>query len=270
MNIEDYIASGILEQYCLGLTSEEESREVEHMASKHPEVRELLHELCEGIEAYAMAQSIPPPQRLKSKVMHGVDDVARQTISGRRIEPSQPSRSIPLFFTAAASVALLILAGMAFMFYQNQEMARKELAAISQQVRKLQDDYQALNSSHQELQHEYALIKDVGTHHIQMVGSHHAPKAQCVVYWNPEHKDGYLNIVDLPKPPHGHQYQIWADVEGRHYNMGMVNAEITTADSSFLHPLPYIENSQGFVITLEKQGGSQHPSVDKLFVKGEL
>ena len=235
MKIEDYIASGILEQYCLGLTSEEESREVERMAAKHPQVRELLHELCDGIEAYAMAHSIPPPQRLKEKVMKDIDDI---TVPAGEAGPpvNRSGRSISMWFTAAASIAVLLLAGMAYEFYQNQEGARKDLAALSQQVRKLQDDYKLLNNSHQELQREYVLLKDIGTHHVQMVGSHHAPKAQCVVYWNPEHRDGYLNIVNLPSPPHGHQYQIWADVEGRHYNMGMVNMKAADPDSSFLHP----------------------------------
>ena len=72
LNLEDYIASGILEQYCLGLTSENESREVERMAARHPEIRHILQDLCEGIEAYAEAHAISPPNRLKQKVMQGV------------------------------------------------------------------------------------------------------------------------------------------------------------------------------------------------------
>lgn len=277
MNVEDYIASGILEQYCLGLCSPEERNEVEAVAAKHPKVRKILEELCEGIEAYAAAHSVPPPQRLKSKVIQGVNAAAQAEGFPLNVETAppanQPVNRLPsryYYFAAAASVAMLVLAGLAFMFYQNQEYARKELAAISQQVQRLQENYQNLDASHDELRKEYVLLKDVGTHHVQMQGSAQAPKAQCVVYWNPEHKDAYLNIVNLPEPPHGHEYQIWADVEGHHHNMGLLNMKAADPDSSFLHPLPYIENSQGFVITLEKKGGSPHPSVDRLFVKGNL
>ncbi len=272
MNVEDYIASGILEQYCLGLCSPEERKEVEQVAANYPEVRKILEDLCQGIEAYAAAHSVPPPQRLKRKVLEGVDAVAQA--EGSFPASRNPRRAkLPAryyYFTAAASVATIILAGLAFMFYQNQEYARKELAAISQQVQRLQENYQNLNASHEELQKEYVLLKDIGTHHVQVVGSEQAPRTQCVVYWNPEHKDAYLNIVNLPTPPQGHEYQIWADVEGHHHNMGLLNMAAANPDSSFLHPLPYIENSRGFVITLEKQGGSPHPSVDRLFVKGNL
>lgn len=258
MNLNEYIQSGILEEYCLGLTSEEENREIEALAAKHPEVRDSLRQLCEGIEAYAQVHSVPPPARLKQKVIDGVEGAAKSTWNIKRLMP------------LAASVAILILSGLAFLFYQNQETARKELAALSQQVQKLQDDYVSLTDSHKSLQTKYLLLKDVRTHHVQMQGSHHAPKAQCVLYWNPEHKDAYLNIVNLPPPPHGHAYQVWADVNGHHHNMGLINMAAANPDSSFLHPLPYIEDSRGFVITLEKQGGSPHPTVEKLFVHGEL
>lgn len=264
MNINDYIKSGVLEEYCLGLTSEEETREVERLAAKYPKIRENLQELCKGIESYAEAHSIPPPERLKAKVVRGVD----QTIHRESFKNN--NSTLRYLFPIAASIALLVLSGTTFLFYQNQRQAQKDLSALNQQVQRLQKDYASLTSSHQNLEAQYVLLKDVGTHHVQMAGSHHAPKAQCVLYWNPEHKGAYLNIINLPNPPHGHAYQVWADVEGHHHNMGLINMAAANPDSSFLHPLPYIEDSRGFVITLEKQGGSPHPTVEKLFVKGNL
>ena len=269
MDIKEYIASGILEQYCLGLTSEEESKEVEYMAHKYPEIGESLRQLCEGVEAYARAHAIAPPERLRKKVLENFDEESPSARPKSTMDQSRLGLVSPVF-RIAATIALLVLAGLAFSFYQNQEKGRKEMAALSQQVKKLQKDYRQLDSSHEELQQKYVLLKDVGTHHVRMVGSEHAPKAQCVLYWNPEHKGAYLNIVNLPPPPLGHQYQIWADVEGHHHNMGLINMAAANPDSSFLHPLPYIENSQGFVITLETSGGSKHPTVEKLFVKGNL
>jgi len=255
----------------LGLISEMEREEVERVAARYPEIRAHLREMCKGLESYAAAHSIPPPKHLRSKVVEAIEGVDQPKAKTRSIKSAPPRRnSQSSIFSIAASVAILIFAGMAYQFYQNQEKARKELAAISQQVQRLQKNYASLNNSHQVLQAEYVLLKDVGTHHVQMQGSEHAPKAQCVVYWNPEHKGAYLNIIDLPPPPHGHAYQMWADVEGHHHNMGMLNLKAVSSDTSFLHPLPYIENSKGFVITLEKQEGSVHPTVEKLFVKGNL
>lgn len=264
MDLNEYIKSGILERYCLGLTSREESRKVEELAEKYPAIRANIQEVCEGVEAYARANAVPPPKRLKAKVIRGVEKEIHQ------VEKTTEVKRRSIWFPAAASVAFLVLASLAFMFYQKQEKARKELAALSQQVQKLQKDYASLSNSHNDLQAEYVMLKDIRTHHVQMQGSKNAPKAKCVLYWNPDEKGAYLNIVDLPNPPKGHAYQVWADVEGHHHNMGLLNMAAANKDSSFLHPLPYIENSQGFVITLEKQEGSEHPTVEKLFVAGEL
>ena len=38
MNTQEYISSGIVESYVLGLASEEERREFEKMCNQHPEV----------------------------------------------------------------------------------------------------------------------------------------------------------------------------------------------------------------------------------------
>lgn len=53
MNIGDYITSGILQDYCLGLLTTEEEKKVEIMCSEFPEVSKELQLLRLAIEKYA-------------------------------------------------------------------------------------------------------------------------------------------------------------------------------------------------------------------------
>ncbi|MDQ6904400.1 MAG: transposase, partial [Bacteroidota bacterium] len=59
--LKNYIESGILELYVLGVTSAEESAEVEKMAKLHGEIRSEIDRICEVTEEYAQSHAINPP-----------------------------------------------------------------------------------------------------------------------------------------------------------------------------------------------------------------
>ncbi len=56
-NLESFLESGILEMYVLGLTSEEESREVVKMAAVYKEVRKELDAITETLKIYAESKA---------------------------------------------------------------------------------------------------------------------------------------------------------------------------------------------------------------------
>jgi hypothetical protein len=58
LNIAEYIASGILEEYLMGSATEQEQREVACMASIYPEIQVALDQLADGIEKYARIHAI--------------------------------------------------------------------------------------------------------------------------------------------------------------------------------------------------------------------
>jgi mannose-6-phosphate isomerase-like protein (cupin superfamily) len=73
MNITDYIQSGILEMYVLGITAPEETREVEEMAQKHAEVRNEIDKINKDIELYAEKHSVKPSPTIKPFLMASID-----------------------------------------------------------------------------------------------------------------------------------------------------------------------------------------------------
>ncbi len=64
-NIQDYIDSGILELYVLGVTNEEENREIDEMALSYLEVREEIENICTALEDYANQNALIPDPTIK-------------------------------------------------------------------------------------------------------------------------------------------------------------------------------------------------------------
>jgi mannose-6-phosphate isomerase-like protein (cupin superfamily) len=77
MNVDEYIKSGILELYVLGLASETEIKEVERMAGEHPVIRKEIFELNNAIESLAKKHSRKPSLTVKPMVLAGIDYMER-------------------------------------------------------------------------------------------------------------------------------------------------------------------------------------------------
>ena len=69
MDIDAYIASGILENYCLGFCSEEEITAVEQYAAIYPAISEEIEKIRSSLEDYFRAGEIKPPPSVKIAVM---------------------------------------------------------------------------------------------------------------------------------------------------------------------------------------------------------
>ncbi|MFK7906487.1 MAG: cupin domain-containing protein [Chitinophagales bacterium] len=75
MNLEEYILSGILEQYCLGLTSVAEGKEVEALCAKHEELQKELELVQQTLGNYADNHAMSPNLQLKNSVLYAIDEL---------------------------------------------------------------------------------------------------------------------------------------------------------------------------------------------------
>ena len=69
MDIAAYIASGILESYCLGQVTEEQRVEVEQYADQFPEIRTELKQISDSLEFYSRQNSKAPGASVKVKLL---------------------------------------------------------------------------------------------------------------------------------------------------------------------------------------------------------
>ena len=79
MNIKDYIESGIIESYVMGLASEPERAEFERLCSQYPELVAARRKFEERLEGYASENAVPPPSEVKVKVLEAIGKSPLQT-----------------------------------------------------------------------------------------------------------------------------------------------------------------------------------------------
>ncbi len=76
-NVHDYINSGILEMYVLGLTSDEETSDVEKMSDLHPEIKDEIVTIAKALMVYSETSAPGINRTIKPMVMATIDYTER-------------------------------------------------------------------------------------------------------------------------------------------------------------------------------------------------
>ena len=87
----------------------------------------------------------------------------------------------------------------------------------------------------------------------------------ATVYWDTRSKDVYLMVNNLPQPETGKQYQLWAIVDNKPVDAGMLDM----AKGHIMVKMKNIPRAQLFAITLEQAGGSPTPK-GPMYVLGKV
>lgn len=267
MNTKEYIESGILESYVLGVATAGESAEVERLALEYPAIRQELDAITNSLETYALQYETEPPAFLKNKIMeslfneHTIVDNSnagsinqsvreitepREVVSlNQNIQSSAPQRSI---FKMAASWVLLALSISAnIWFFKNWKNSEEKVLALESQNQILAKEGQTLKASYQE---EVAILQNPDVKIIQLSGQPVAPQAKALVYFDKTKQEVYLSSLTLPEVPKGKQYQLWAIVDGKPVDAGMIDSKGNVLK------MKSFSNAVAFAISLEDTGGS--------------
>ena len=74
MEINNFISSGIIELYCMGVANAEETKQVEQFALESKEVRDEIMAVQEALRLFAAASEKIPASTLKNKIMQAITD----------------------------------------------------------------------------------------------------------------------------------------------------------------------------------------------------
>ena len=80
MNTNDYILTGILEQYVLGDVSPQEKQEVECMSHIYPEIQTELFKVQIALEGFAMDNAIEVPSYVKKNIFEAIENEVEEKI----------------------------------------------------------------------------------------------------------------------------------------------------------------------------------------------
>jgi mannose-6-phosphate isomerase-like protein (cupin superfamily) len=78
MNVREYIESGVLQNYCLGLLSEHERVVVEETCVQYPAIQKELIIIQEALEHYSESVAIPPIEELQQEIWHVLENINKE------------------------------------------------------------------------------------------------------------------------------------------------------------------------------------------------
>ena len=277
MNIQEYISSGIVESYVLGLADEAERAQFEQMCTLHAEVRTAREAFEIQLEQQAMATAVAPPARLRTSILTSISELQEQPRNGKTADDNQQSKalvfSLPMRIATAACIVLLAGSSVLNIYYFNKyrEFSGRYDRLLAQQTElaknntSLQTKLNTYENTIAGLTNPHMAVIKMDANGVPANGSPD-PASVATVVWDTRTKDVYLMANNLPQPEAGKQYQLWAIVDNQPVDAGVLN---TTAEGHIMVKMKNIPRAQYFAITLEQQGGSTTPQ-GKMYVMGKV
>lgn len=263
MNGQELIASGLLEVYVLGEGTAEERALVERLRISEPAVRAEIEQLELALEKHAMALAVEPAKERKQAVLNATMPERGKLIP---LENRQAPRGMN--WLAAAAIGGLILSGAGnFMLYDELRSVRGRLSSLEDDRAVLAQQLQVQQTSMKEAQEQLAVVFDPSKHLVPLAGQQADPDAAARIFMDPKTNEVYLDVISLPAAPAGKQYQLWAQVDGKMVDAGMLDLADNGPRLQRMKPSP---NATAFGVTLEKEGGSAEPTLSALYLFGAV
>lgn len=264
MDIQAYIQSGVIESYVLGVADAQDVAELQRLRAEYPEVEAAIAACEAWLAATARNSAVPVPDNVKEQLQHTLQnefapaaDTTNQTSLLKRMNRVR-------YFAAASIVLLVASATINVYLYQKYHQANKDYIALMNERNTVVADNGLYQTKLRQMQDRMQLMAAPGMLKVSMPGTPGKEGNLVTLFWDTNTKDVYVLANKLPKAPAGKQYQLWALVDGKPVDAGMLG------DCTDLCQLKPVLKAQAFAITLENTGGSPTPHLDQLYVMGNV
>lgn len=189
MTKKELIEKGYIDQYVLGLTTDEESAEVERMANLYPEIQQEInsarHRICSNFNRNLTQPALRSSLLTKRRVLLW-------------------SALVVSFF----SIGFCLLCSEHLSLQEDYTQQCEELAREQQKVIQLA-------SLSRQVTEESDFLHAPETQRIRLKGSDEFPDAEAMIFQSARSGKMMLRVIDLPPIPSGHYYEIWASYADR-------------------------------------------------------
>ena len=284
MDLSCIILSGDLELYVLGMLPKEEAGKIEQLAKLFPEVQAELDRISESLEALGNTATAAPSASVKDNLMKKLRTMEEEeqkvtpfgSVNAKKIETDNselgsPVRKIPKrankpsWLLAASFIGLIVsVEGLVYYFSQNKQ-SQTELAALQHQVDTLRSNSNSQQQRILAYSQTMQMMHDATYKKIELTNVPGKPSAMAQVLWNTKTKEVFIADVSLPQAPSDKQYQLWAIVDGKPVDAGMLGDAKNLAQR-----MKVFERAEMFAITLEQKGGSPTPTMEEMYVAGKV
>jgi anti-sigma-K factor RskA len=271
VNVQDYIESGAIESCVLQLASEREQRELSRLCAEHPEINAAREAFELSLEKAAMEGALPPPAFVRDAALSVIHDGGYQLKSVPGTSPENLTAAPVKRFSftrmgIAASLILLVASTALNIYLYKQYNSSKDLyTSLLARQQEMADANKSIQTRLTIVEEDMNKVKDPNMVTVKMADMNNT-NSLGMVYWDLRSRDVFLMVNHLPQPQAGQQYQLWAIVDGKPVDAGMVVLD----QHKVLIPMKNIPKAEAFAITLEKAGGSPTPTLTAMYVMGKV
>ncbi len=247
------------------MLSEKEMQEVDALALEHAEIQREIEEIRSAIQSYAPLASGPKPPSL-DKIWSQKETTKGSPIPlTKNTENKASSRSWISYMLAASLVFFVASMGINLYLFQENSRLQNRVEVLESNDSYLAQQYQVSKNIPLVVENRQAFLENEQHIRVPLNGLEADPDFKAMVFMNPDSREVFIHIENLPEPPEGHQYQLWAIVEGVSLDAGIFDFH---SEIQRLRPMDL--DVQAFAVTLEETGGSPLPNLDRMYVIGEM
>jgi anti-sigma-K factor RskA len=267
----DIISSGLLELHATGLTSQEETLQVEQWIKKYPEVAAEYAAIQIGLESYAKANAVTPTPSVKEKIFSQINSGKKSKVVPFNKNGSVKTYSVAPFWKYAAAASIILFIGSAVLnisLYKKIDETANNLQQTQQSLASLQQSNEEMKGSNAAMKQDMTVVQSKYSEPVVLNGIGVAPEAAAKIFWMKNTGDVYIDPSNLPDVPSDKQFQLWAIVDGKPVDAGMI---VTASDGQKfrIQKMKSFGKVDAFAITIEKKGGSPAPTMDQMVVMGK-
>ena len=251
MNSKEITSSGLLELHVTGLASRQEEKQVIDWAAQYPEVANELASIEISVENYIKVFSIRPDSSIKEKLFLKINQAEITPVipfNNNKSSQNLPVKlhSQPFWKYAAAALLLLLLGSLVIniSLYNKNSSINNLLVNTNLNLKSIADNNKEMEQTMQVIQSKYSQP-------VSLNGLEAAPDAAAKIFWMKNTGEVFLDPSNLPVPPKGKNYQLWAFVEGKPVSAGIIFSN-KKGESFKIQKMKTFGKVEAFAVSLEE------------------
>lgn len=232
--------------YVMGLCSNDEKAALEMLRPQYAQLDSAISTFEKVFEKNLFQNVTMPGSETDARILKSLDSLQTPVINIAGSANQYPQvRKINWYkLMAAASVVMLIVSS--FLNYSFYKKINSQELALNQKGL-----YSPLPLS------DYEVLKQPNITPIAMYGVDPYIKCRCTMFWDKSTGKVYVMIHHLIPSSSGTNYQLWAMVDKKPVNVGIMDDSIR---DRFIEMQNMPGGATAFIVTLEKKGGGSSPS----------
>ncbi len=270
MKINEVISSGLLESYVLGTASAEDTAMVNKLCKEHSELLREIETIEEGLINFSARVSPRINKDLKDKIASQLTFDAEGSPVAKVISiKNETEGRLSIYKLGIAASLLLFFTSLIYNVQLNHKLSQVsgELAELNAAKSYMADELKIQQASLKTMDTEIQILANPKVKTIALNGMNSLDKRSAMIHMNMETNEVYFNARTLPNTPTAKQYQLWAIVDGKPVDAGMIDMNTT---ASVFQKMKSIKGAQAFAVTIESIGGSAVPTMESMCFLGNV